>query len=393
MKTTRRRGQALLQAIHSATLAELAESGYARLTMEAVAARAGTGKAALYRRWPAKRDLVLEALSAALPDLTQPLDSAPDLRSSLLACLGGMRDVLAGRTAFPGAAVIVEVLREAELGEPFREQLVAGRLALVRSALERAVERGEIVRREAVTPLVVRTGPALVLQSFLMTGAPPPDSELEQIVDEVVLPLLKPDNSKEVLNDVSGGLLLPHHRHRDPKALRAIAHPVRMQLLELVAIAGQATATELAEKVGESPANTSWHLRQLAKHGFIEPASSGTGRERPWRFVARSYGTGGSDEDPDLAATSDAESLLSAEREFEQLRVWVLRRRAEPAEWLDAGFTMQTVTWLRPGEFEELNEQLKPLFARHVDRVLDPAKRPPDGRLARLFAWGIPAPR
>jgi AcrR family transcriptional regulator len=190
VKATRRRGRALLQAINEATLAELAEAGYARLTIEAVAARAGTGKAALYRRWPAKRDLVLDALNAALPDLTQPLDEAADLREALLACLQSMSDVLAGRTAFPPVAVLVEVLREAELGAGFRDRLIAARLELVRSVLQRAADRGEI-DRSAITPLAIRTGPALVLQGVLMTGSPPSADELEQIVDQIVLPILK----------------------------------------------------------------------------------------------------------------------------------------------------------------------------------------------------------
>lgn len=390
MKTTRRRGRELLKAIHEATLAELAETGYARLTIEAVAARAGTGKAALYRRWPAKRDLVLDALNAALPDLTQPLDEAADLREALLACLSSMSDALVGRTAFPGAAVLVEMLREPELGEAFRDRLIAARLELLRSVLVRAAERGEI-DRSVITPLAIRTGPALVLQGVLMTGEPPSAGELEQIVDQIVLPILKPSLSKDTLNVMSPPAI-PHHRHRDPMALRAIAHPVRMRLLELVAVAGQATATELAEQVGESPANTSWHLRQLAKYGFIEPATGGSGRERPWRYVPRSYSSGGSDEDPELAAASDASELMVSEREFEQLRAWTLRRRGEPAEWIDAAFTLQTVTWLTPQEFGELKEQLYPLFMTHIERVLDPSRRPADGRLARLFAWGIPAP-
>jgi AcrR family transcriptional regulator len=190
VKATRRRGRALLQAINEATLAELAEAGYARLTIEADAARAGTGKAALYRRWPAKRDLVLDALNAALPDLTQPLDEAADLREALLACLQSMSDVLAGRTAFPPVAVLVEVLREAELGDGFRDRLIAARIELVRSAVERAADRGEI-DRSAITPLAIRTGPALVLQGVLMTGRPPSADELEQIVDQIVLPILK----------------------------------------------------------------------------------------------------------------------------------------------------------------------------------------------------------
>ncbi|MFC7624478.1 TetR/AcrR family transcriptional regulator [Microlunatus sp. GCM10028923] len=186
---TRRRGAALVQAIHDATLAELSGTGYARLSMEAVAARAGTGKAALYRRWPTKQDLVIDALNATLPDLTRPIETAGTLRDSLLTCLRGMRDVLAGRTGFPDVTVLVELMREPGVAQAYREKLITARMAILRSVLERAVERGEL-RADKITPLVVRTGPALILQGLLMTGTPPPDAELRRIVDEILLPLL-----------------------------------------------------------------------------------------------------------------------------------------------------------------------------------------------------------
>ena len=71
----------------------------------------------------------------------------------------------------------------------------------------------------------------------------------------------------------------------DPRAMRAMAHPVRLSLLEALNHHGQLTATEAAEHVGESPSNCSFHLRQLAKYGFVEEAEGGTGRQRPWRVV------------------------------------------------------------------------------------------------------------
>lgn len=188
---TRRRGAALVRAIHDAALAELSGAGYARLSMEAVAARAGTGKAALYRRWPTKQDLVIDALNAALPDLSGPLEDAGTLRESLITCLRGMRDVLAGRTSFPDVTVLVELLREPELAKAYREKLITVRMAIIRTVLDRAVERGELAA-DRITPLLVRTGPALILQGLLMTGKPSSDAEVARIVDEVLLPLLTP---------------------------------------------------------------------------------------------------------------------------------------------------------------------------------------------------------
>jgi predicted transcriptional regulator len=69
----------------------------------------------------------------------------------------------------------------------------------------------------------------------------------------------------------------------DPKAIRALAHPVRWALLEAIGQAGTLTATQASEMLGESPANCAFHLRTLAKYGFVEEAGGGRGRERPWR--------------------------------------------------------------------------------------------------------------
>lgn len=186
---TRRRGDALVRAIHDATLAELSDTGYARLSMEAVAARAGTGKAALYRRWPTRQELVIDALNAALPDLARTIETAGTLRESLLTCLGGMRDVLAGRTGFPEVSVLVELMREPGVAEAYREKLITARMAILHSVLEAAVRRGEL-HGDKITPLIIRTGPALILQGLLMSGESPSDAEVARIVDEILLPLL-----------------------------------------------------------------------------------------------------------------------------------------------------------------------------------------------------------
>ena len=69
----------------------------------------------------------------------------------------------------------------------------------------------------------------------------------------------------------------------DPKAIRALAHPLRWGLLEALSHAGTLTATQASEMLGESPANCAFHLRTLAKYGFVEEAGGGRGRERPWR--------------------------------------------------------------------------------------------------------------
>src|ERR1700761_8831550 len=72
----------------------------------------------------------------------------------------------------------------------------------------------------------------------------------------------------------------------DAKTMRALAHPVRLQLLELIHRDGEITATRAAEALDESPGNMSWHLQTLAKYGFIEEADGGKGRSRPWRITS-----------------------------------------------------------------------------------------------------------
>src|SRR5215217_7648436 len=92
----------------------------------------------------------------------------------------------------------------------------------------------------------------------------------------------------------------------DPKAMRALAHPVRLALLEALADAGTLTATEAGERVGKSPANASLHLRQLAKYGYVVEAEGGTGRKRPWKLKNLGMRRTDVHEDAELAAAARA---------------------------------------------------------------------------------------
>jgi AcrR family transcriptional regulator len=186
----RRRGEALEQAIHRAALDELTATGYAALTMDGIARRAQTGKAALYRRWPGKRELVLDALLGVLPDPREAAASA-SVRDELLATLTIMAETVSGRSRFPGLDVLLEVLRVPELRDAFASRVIDPRLRMVHEILRRGAERGEIDPAR-VSTLVVRAGPALVIETYLLTGAPPPADELARIVDTVVIPLVSP---------------------------------------------------------------------------------------------------------------------------------------------------------------------------------------------------------
>lgn len=183
----------------------------------------------------------------------------------------------------------------------------------------------------------------------------------------------------------------PIRRITDASALRAMAHPLRQRLLELLAVHGPATATELAERVGHSPANCSWHLRQLAAGGYIEQAEGGKGRQRIWRFVPTGHSYGHSGDEPELADAAAAASAMQLEHEVDELRHWWATKHTEPAAWADAGEATQSILWLTADELRELNAELKELLLRRVNRLVEPESRPEGCRPVRLVAWGIPA--
>src|SRR5665811_909267 len=97
----------------------------------------------------------------------------------------------------------------------------------------------------------------------------------------------------------------PQRTLDDPRSLRAVAHPVRLGILEQLTIHGPMTATELADQLDETPSNCSWHLRKLAEHSFVEEAEGGVGRKRPWQIVSVGMQWGDVDESPELARAGD----------------------------------------------------------------------------------------
>jgi AcrR family transcriptional regulator len=156
--------------------------------MAAVAKRAQTGKAAVYRRWRSKPELVLDTLLRSLSDPREAA-LAGSLRDNLIAALATMGETLAGHDALPGFDILGEFVRHPDLRKVFIDRLIEPRLRRIQQMLHDAADRGDI-DPHAITPLIARTGPALVLQSFLLTGKPPTRPELNQVVDTILMPLL-----------------------------------------------------------------------------------------------------------------------------------------------------------------------------------------------------------
>lgn len=145
----------------------------------------------------------------------------------------------------------------------------------------------------------------------------------------------------------------------DPRAMRALAHPVRLELLAALS-EGPLTATECAERVGESPQSCSYHLRTLAKYGFVERAEAENGKERPWQKVAGGLKWSGSDDSG--AARALAGTFLA--RDFRLLQSYLA---APPAGWPEPMYS-QAILRLTADEAQELGaaifELLEPYFPK-----------------------------
>jgi AcrR family transcriptional regulator len=188
-KGPRRRGEVLHAAIFDATLAELAEAGYARLAIERVAARARTSKASVYRRWPSRAELVVAALAHRFTGEPDPVPDTGSLREDVLALLRRGAALLDGLFGEAVRGLMVETLTDPERTARMRANMFTSRDKAMREILERAAARGDIPGA-AITPQRIRFAPVLVDHHFLIYGAPIPDSVLCGIVDDLLLPLL-----------------------------------------------------------------------------------------------------------------------------------------------------------------------------------------------------------
>ena len=171
------------RAILRAAVDLLADEGYAGVTMEGVAARAGVGKATVYRRWPSKSALVVDAVTACRESGGQPPPDTGSARDDLLAFVRGFLHHL--RTSDAGRvlpSLVAELSHNAELALAFREGFVQPRRARILDAVRRGVERGEV--RAGVDPeLVADAVVALLQHRFLVTGMEIDDGLPERLLD------------------------------------------------------------------------------------------------------------------------------------------------------------------------------------------------------------------
>jgi AcrR family transcriptional regulator len=179
--------------IRAAILRLLADVGYGALTMDAVASEAGVGKATIYRRWRTKQDLVVDTIS----DLNRAEAAPPDtgsLEGDLRLMLRSLVSVITGPTGAATLSLLSTVPHQPALAEAFRD----GPLAVWRHAFEqiwaRAEQRGE-VRPGVAGSVPAETTSALLVQRWLLTGEPVDEAYADEVLDTVVLPLVRAGSS------------------------------------------------------------------------------------------------------------------------------------------------------------------------------------------------------
>ncbi|MFF5047168.1 ArsR/SmtB family transcription factor [[Kitasatospora] papulosa] len=159
----------------------------------------------------------------------------------------------------------------------------------------------------------------------------------------------------------------------DLSRLKAFTNPLRMQLYRLLYAAGTATASQLAEQVGQAPSLVSYHLRKLAEHGFVHEASGrGTdGRERWWQ-VATEEGWGFRSSDfadtPEGAAVTGALARGIFETRVSHYRTYLDQSAAWGKAWTDAAFSSEWLLDLTPAELAEMSEEFTAVARRWRDR-------------------------
>ncbi|MFE0454741.1 ArsR/SmtB family transcription factor [Streptomyces sp. NPDC058914] len=165
----------------------------------------------------------------------------------------------------------------------------------------------------------------------------------------------------------------PQVRSLDARSLRGLAHPLRMRLLDALRFGGPATASQLAEKLGESSGATSYHLRQLAAHGFIEDAPErGKGRERWWKAVHQGLRFDDAlltDANPEVRGAADTYLHQVATTQTRDLSTWLGNRQAWPEEWNRTWDMSSATLRLTPELTRELVEKMHALVDAYRDRA------------------------
>lgn len=178
----------------------------------------------------------------------------------------------------------------------------------------------------------------------------------------------------------------------DPLTIRALAHPLRLDLLAVIGRSGQATTADAARELGISHGLASHHLRQLAKYGFIQQVVGKDNRERPWRPTENSYRWPDSHADPEATAATSVLEQVIAERVLDGFLRWQQQREDWSAQWLDGSGLATTTVYLTAEELAEITREFEMMVRRYSDArpIGDAAARPADSMPVDLAYFAVP---
>jgi DNA-binding transcriptional ArsR family regulator len=172
--------------------------------------------------------------------------------------------------------------------------------------------------------------------------------------------------------------------------MRALAHPTRLALLEVLQLHESLTATEASELLAITPTNCAFHLRAMGRYGLVEEVGQGPGRRRPWRLVAKSLGF--SDVQPDEKSTLAARALSDVliEQWLNRIRRIQADRHHEPHEWQEVFGGSHSIVFASRAEIEEMLADIRAVLGRYDDRLRHDRGRPADGRAVELLLFAQP---
>jgi hypothetical protein len=176
----------------------------------------------------------------------------------------------------------------------------------------------------------------------------------------------------------------------DPKTLRALTHPVRLALLEVLTLEGPLTATAAGEIIGESPTTCSFHFRQLAKYGFVEEAGNGPGRQRPWKLAHIGLRFSDVSEDPEMSIAAKSLERMMLDRAFGRQQNFYDTRSSYPKEWQEGSGAYETILRVTVDELKEVEQEFMTIFDRFRGRLADPSQSPPDSLPVEVLLFAFP---
>jgi len=172
----------------------------------------------------------------------------------------------------------------------------------------------------------------------------------------------------------------------DPTALRALAHPVRWKLIDILESEGTATATRCSELLGESTATCSYHLGILAKYGYITRVAGREWRDKPWRLVRPDLDLSASGLGREWAAASRDVAATFLDDEMTRMQESVRRSADEPEQWQHVNKIMGATAWLTAAESRQFTAEVQEVLDKYAGSGGKERERPEGARQVRLFA-------